>query len=182
MTEPLLKILARFDINENPVFPLSGRAYLSAYNFEQAYNGDLVYAVKRLRTVVASPELEAARNNAYQHAVAIMWGDSEGCEMTDFLLWKFNDWKENGEINTIPVRDGQIILPGSDGSLAVTCEGGARDILHAEVEHRRNCPPRLFKESGPQGVLGLNPEFDFCTEQGRERLKEITGRGSYCLE
>jgi hypothetical protein len=38
MTEQLLKILTRFDINENPVFPLSSRAYLSAYNFEKAYD------------------------------------------------------------------------------------------------------------------------------------------------
>lgn len=186
MTEPLLKILARFNINEKPGFPLDGRAYLSAYNFKEAYNGgDLVYAVKRLRQVVASPELKATRNNPYNHTIALMWGerqpDGRVVDMIDFLLWSFNRWNENGELSALPVRDGKIIRPREDGSLPVTCEGGARDILAAEIQHRREYGSDFFRDYGPDVTqFGLKLDFDFSRPIGIVMLENAMKLSSYC--
>jgi len=175
MPEPLLKILARFDINEKPS-PLDGRAYLSAYNFEKAYNSDLVYAVKQLRQIVQNPQLEEARNMGYKHTVAIMWGqeqDGTVSQMIDFLLWEFATGEENAEILTLPTRNGEIIKPRKDGSLGVTCEGGS-EILIAEKNYRKRQNLSIFRNFGPEmQLMGLNPAYDFCSPTGRERLTEL---------
>lgn len=93
MAEPLLKIVARFNIHEDPDFPLNGRAYLSACDLEGAYKSDLVYAVNRLRKIVESHELSVARRRGFKHTIAIMWGkpqsDGKVYEMIDFLGWQY---------------------------------------------------------------------------------------------
>ncbi|MBS3079407.1 hypothetical protein J4218_04755 [Candidatus Pacearchaeota archaeon] len=189
MPEPLLKILARFDINEKPEQPLGGRAYLSAFGthaWDQLativnHTPDLVYAVNTFREVIASPALKLARKYGYKHAVAIMWGETrqggEANQMIDLLLWEFKRWEENGEIRTIALKNGSIINPRSDGSLQVTCEGGS-DILIAEKYHRRLQNEFVFKKLGPE-ISSLNLEYDFCTPEGRERLNEILQQKSH---
>jgi len=186
MTEPLLRIVARFDINEEQrpgtESGLDGRAYLSAFNFKEAYNGDLVYAVKHLRTVVQSPELAKARKGQYDHTIAIMWGDNNGNPMIDFLVWKCDNWEENAEISAIPIRAGKIIQPNPDGSLPVTCEGGARDILDAEIAHRKQYGPGYFRAYGPNvSVTGLRPVFDFSKPDGRELLRNLLDKNEYII-
>ncbi|MFA5993176.1 MAG: hypothetical protein WC796_05715 [Candidatus Pacearchaeota archaeon] len=178
MTEPLLKIVARFDIHEEPGQPLDGRAYISAYNFEQTYNSDLVYAVRTLRETVRSPALEAARQRGFKHTIALMWGDPAGNErMIDFLAWNYKDWQENAEISGWQTREGVIVQP-TDGIFPVTCEGG-EDILHAEKEWRRaksNAKEQLslFKKIGPvRERLEIPYDFDFCTPDGRRKLKSL---------
>jgi hypothetical protein len=189
MAEPLLRIVARFPINEEAGSPLDGRAYLSAYNFEQAYGSNLVYAFKTLREVVRSPELNPARAGEFKHTIALMWGFKDPDnprppyhQMIDFLGWNFNEWSDNAEIFGWQTKDGDMFQP-KFGIYPVTCEGG-EDILHAEKEHRRLVGPQLFREMGPNvSAYGLKDELDFCNPIaiGNPRLKQLMEQGRYII-
>jgi hypothetical protein len=198
---PLLRIIARFDINENPSQPLGGRAYLTSCGTHAwdplrmiiEHTPDLVYAVTTLREVIASPQLEHTRKAGYKHVVAIMWGEprqgGEANQMIDLMLWNFNQWGENGEIATLPLRNGSQIHQAKDGSLPVTCEGGWK-IVELENQYRHEYPESVFREIGPnitnnlanikgRGIVTLNTNYDFCSSTGRERLKEILRQGTH---
>jgi len=194
MPKPLLKILARFDINQKSDQPLEGRAYLSSYGAHAwdpsgmiiDHTPDLVYAVTTLREVIASKELEEARKKEYTHAVAIMWGEprqgGEANQMIDLLLWKFNSWEENGEIQTLPLRNGAIINPAKDGSLPVTCEGGW-DLIREEELYRRMSDPISFRMWAPTipDLILPGHEHDFSNPEGRRKLQGILKKKTYSL-
>jgi len=183
MPEPLLKIIARFDINDSQKAPLNGRAYLSAYNFESAYNSDLVYAVNRLREVVESPELAEIRKMPFKHTVALMWGKQnpkKSEDMIDFFGWEYDDWQENAEISTWQTRNGMLVRQET-GVQPATCEGGI-GILNIEKDYRRYFFPAGFKTIGPKmPEVGLRLEYDFCSNQGRIKLRNILREGKHIL-
>ena len=184
MPEPLLRIISRFDINDSQKSNLNGRAYLSAYNFQTAYKSDLVYAVNRLREVVESPELMAVREIPFKHTVALMWGKSKAKtteEMIDFFGWEYDDWQENAEISTWQTANG-ILVRSLSGIQPATCEGGI-GILNAETNYRRHFPKSGFKYSGPKiPQTGLNQEYDFCSSQGRIKLRQILEQKTHQIQ
>ncbi|MFA5258791.1 MAG: hypothetical protein WC979_06315 [Candidatus Pacearchaeota archaeon] len=183
MPEPLLKIIARFDINDSPKAQLNGRAYLSAYNFEGVYNSDLVYAVNRTREIIEGPELAEVRKMPFKHTVAIVWGkyDSKKPEdMVDFFGWEFDKWEENAEISTWQTRNG-ILVKYPTGIQSTACEGGI-EIINTEKNYRRYFLPGGFKTAGPKITeLGLTPAYDFCSNQGRLRLRNLLREGKHII-
>jgi len=179
MADPLLEIKARFNINEEPGLPLDGRAYLSGFNFEKAYNSDIIYAARTLRGIVQSPELKAARERDFNHTIALMWGsipvnDGFSYQMIDFIFWDYDNWGENGEMCSALVENGKINKP-HDGISPVTCEGGWK-IANQEVEARHSTTEDVFKRIGPE-VSGMTPDaYDFCRPGQRPSLREFLGK------
>ncbi|MDD5191624.1 MAG: hypothetical protein PHH54_02120 [Candidatus Nanoarchaeia archaeon] len=175
MKEPL-KIIARFDINEDQRQPLSGRAYLSPFHFEKACNSDIPYVVRKLREVVKSPEFSTIRKIGYNHTVALIWAEKLANghydEMIDFFGWSFDRWDKDSDLSSWKTRNG-LIVSVNLGISQITSENGI-DILKAEKDYRHSTSSEEFRITGPElDKYGLKLMYDFCNPTGRIELKNM---------
>jgi len=183
MTEPPLKILARFDINDKPGFKFDGRAYLSSFHFGQAYSSDLVYAVNRLRDVLNSSVGCKLKYLPIKHTVALMWEEQKGrkvYEMIDFFGWTFDRWDKDADLYAWKTRNGILVEPIC-GALQATSENGIT-ILNLEKEYRRTSSREHFMKYGPD-VKGKNIVLvnDFASPSGRLDLNKILEQESHII-
>ena len=111
-----------------------------------------------------------------------MWGEDvshgKSNEMIDFLFCdEYFKWKENAVVRNLPIRNGDLIAPRLDGTQMVTCEGGIIDILRDELDYRHSTSPEFYKLMGPKIIgIGLKPENDFCSPEGREKLASLLSK------
>jgi len=171
-----LRMIARFDINEDQRQPLSGRAYLSPFHFEKAYNSSISSVVKNLRDIVSSPEFDSIRKIKYDHIVALIWAerlpDGTFDKMIDFFGWEFDRWDKDADISSWKTRNG-LIVPTNSGTLQITSENGI-DVLKAEKDYRHSTSPENFKLIGPElDKYDLKLMYDFCNPKCRIELKKM---------
>jgi hypothetical protein len=74
-----------------------------------------------------------------------------------------------------------MLVRQETGVQPATCEGGI-GILNIEKDYRRYFFPAGFKTIGPKmPEVGLRLEYDFCSNQGRIKLRNILREGKHIL-